>query len=189
MGPTQGHLSPPSTMRGEGLQGLHCSPQGLGSESPIVPGAGQGPEREGAFPTCPPLPLHISLAPPHLPSGLGWGCPVALRFRPGPHLPFSLQLGFGTESSLPVYSLPPQVCVHCLGPTTEAWHRHGQELGDSSSLAQHGKATAALTRDGWLLQVSCETPGIWEPQQEPPGVLPVLAFLGPADHARGGGEP
>ena len=55
VGPTQSHLSPPSTMRGEGLQGLHCSPQGLGSESPIVPGAGQGPEREGASPTCPPF--------------------------------------------------------------------------------------------------------------------------------------
>lgn len=77
LGLTQGHLSPPSTMRGEALQGLHCSPQGLGSEFPIVPGAGQGPEREGASPTHPP-PLHISLAPPHLPSGLGMrgGCPI-----------------------------------------------------------------------------------------------------------------
>lgn len=47
-------------MWGEGLQGLHCSPQGLGSEFPIVPRAGQGPERAGASPDCAPPSAHQS---------------------------------------------------------------------------------------------------------------------------------
>lgn len=112
-------------MQGEGLQEPHCSPQGLGSESLIVPRTVQGQEREGAFPR-----LHHglggSLALPHLPLGLGgWLFSTRLcTSRPSSCQTSAVHLGFWTMCILPEHFCMGSLLHLGLHPLTVVWSHH-----------------------------------------------------------------
>lgn len=112
-------------MRGEGLQGLHCSPQGLGCEFPIVRGW-TGPREGRGVPYGPLPPLPSCQAGPASPaSGLGMGRPRNPRIQARLPPTLLVHLRFGTGSTLPVWLLPGSQehspGVARLPPSTAPW--------------------------------------------------------------------